>query len=122
MTDENITIKIATDKHGLISCGCGENQLYWVTKKDYLAHEADHTLDEAREIAEGSLPWNRRNKNGPLKKLFESSSGPDGWNEWVEREKRKAERNGLSAHCKKCYDSMSPTMATNEMADDVQKR
>lgn len=123
MSDDSLTLELATDAHGLVDCGCGANQLYWSTRKDYLAHEADHTLEEARKIDERVLPWNRKSPDDDgLQRLFDQDLGPpNSWEEWVERERDRAERNGLAANCAECYGSMSPTMATHELADRAER-
>jgi hypothetical protein len=121
MARDKASVRIATDKNGLSDCKCGENQLIWQSKEDYLAHEADHSLEQAREIDESALPWNRRSPED-IERLLGQDAGPDNWEEWAEREKGRAERNGLSAVCKNCYGTMSPTMATEELMDISEER
>ena len=113
-------IEIATDEHGLVACGCGSPKLVWQAPRDRHAREADHSIEEAREIG-GKLPWERHSpEEESMQRLFDGEKGPGSWNEWTERERAKAERNGLRAVCGNCYASLSPTMATEELISNVE--
>lgn len=110
-SNESKGMMIATDEHGLTECGCGANDLSWSAPDDYNANEADHTLEEAREIG-GSFVW----KNWDRDEFNEDLAGHS-FDKHVEKHKEKARRNGVRASCSQCYGSMSPTVATQELRD-----
>jgi hypothetical protein len=120
MSDEKseLTIKVESDENGLVACGCGENDLYWRGPRDRHAREADHSLAEAREIG-GSFPWERKDpEDESMQRLFDDDAHDiDSWDDYVAREKGRAERNGVKATCGECYGSMSLTVATDELRD-----
>lgn len=105
--------KIATDENDLAACGCGANDLCWSAPRDHNAREADHTFEEAQEIG-GTFVWNDRD----FEEWDELIAGKT-FERGVEEEKQLAERNGVTAFCKQCYGSMSPTMVTDELRDRI---
>ena len=125
MGDDNggAVFEISTDEHGLTACGCGANDLRWRPPRDRHAREADHSLAEAQVIG-GEFPWDYHDPDGEsMRRLFDDDHNDiDGWDDYVAREKARAERNGVVAFCGECYGSMSPTMATDELRDAVEGR
>jgi hypothetical protein len=117
MTDDPLTVKIATDENDLAACGCGANDLEWGAPDDHNAREADHSLAEAEEIGGTFVweTWDETNYNPNLSEL-------DSLEEKIEEHKEKAERNGVRAYCAECYGSMSPTMVTDELRDTLERR
>lgn len=112
--DASISVKIATDEHGLAECRCGSNDLYWRPVNQFHEAEADHTLEEAREIG-GVLTWKERQP-----KEWDEDVGGKSFEEHIEDERRKAKQNGVTAYCGQCYGTMSPTVATRELVDETQ--
>jgi len=104
-------IEIDTDENGLAKCQCGANNLRWSGPADHNQREADHTLDEAKEIG-GTFVWNYWDAEE-----FDEEIAGSSFDEVVEKAKQRAKRNGVRAYCGDCYGSMSPTMQTDELVD-----
>lgn len=122
MADNATTIEIATDENGLAACGCGANDLHWRGPRDRHAREADHSLEAAQEIG-GQFPWDYQDPaDESMQRLFDDNHNDiDDWDDYVAQEKGRAERNGVKASCGECHGSMSPTMATDELRDTVER-
>jgi hypothetical protein len=115
--NDEVGMKIATDENHLTDCGCGANNLKWSAPDDHNANEADHSLQEAREIG-GEFVWEGWDKEDFDADMATSSS----FEGMVQNEKEKAERNGVRAFCSDCYGTMSPTLKTQELMDKAGRR
>lgn len=115
---DSITMKLATDKHGMVSCGCANPSPVWSP-----AEEADESGDWSTDdlAALPGIPiwvyWERSERDHKARWNDRSDLHGCTWDEHIEDTQEKADEYGLSPHCSNCHGTMDPVQGTYELMD-----